>query len=101
MGKTKWELCYVRPQVTAGAEVMTYHPDPQHNHVWRTLADFIVEAGLLTGHQSDRLSQVISVLLNDGWEPLSVGGGIGIFTPANPDHGATGYAFRRQLSPPA
>lgn len=86
-----WELCYIRPPVTHGAEIIFYHPNLDRCKEFRDLKKFL-NANNVKSAGSD-LAAAISVVLAGGWEPLTVGGGV---SNSNPDHGATGYAFRRK-----
>lgn len=94
---SKWELCYVRPPVLQGAEVIFFHPDSERNQQYRNLRDFAKMKDINVEHSVHLLGYIISHLLSEGWEPLNTGGGIGNFAPNPPDFGATGYAFRRQV----
>ena len=95
----KWELCYVRPPVASGAEVVFFHPNREKNKVFRNLKDFLVTKEIKVSSARHQEMEVICVLLADGWEPLTVGGGLGNYSHGEaPDLGATGYAFRKKMA---
>lgn len=94
--KDQWELCYVRPRVSSGAEVIFFHPRQEMNKQYRNKKDFLKSRQLEVRFSDDELMLTISTLLSDGWEPLSVGGGVGMWSGTHPDFGATGYAFRKR-----
>jgi hypothetical protein len=94
-----WELCFVRPSVTAGAEVTFFHPKAENCKIYRSLKDFLAEHEIKGGSLARSLEvRAISLLLAAGWEPFGVGGGGGSWSTGFPDVGATGYAFRRQIA---
>jgi hypothetical protein len=95
----KWELCFVRPKVRTGAEVVFFHPDLLKNKQHCNFADFIKSRGQKPDVEALQLGTVLSFILADGWEPLNIGGGVGEWVGTNPDFGATGFAFRRQVEP--
>jgi hypothetical protein len=96
---SKWELCFVRPSVTSGAEVTFFHPQAESCKSFRKLKDFLAQRGVKAGVLDSSLEiRAISLLLADGWEPFGVGGGGGNWSTSFPDVGATGYAFRRQIA---
>jgi hypothetical protein len=96
---TKWELCFVRPSVTSGAEVTFFHPQAENCKIYRSLKDFLAEQEIKGGSLARSLEvRAISLLLAAGWEPFGVGGGGGPWSTGFPDVGATGYAFRRQIA---
>ena len=95
----KWELCFVRPSVTSGAEVTFFHPQAEHCKSFRSLKDFLATRNTKVGTLERSLEvRAISLLLADGWEPFGVGGGGGTWSTGFPDVGATGYAFRRPIA---
>lgn len=93
---SKWELCFVRPKVRAGVEVVFLHPDSANNKVYRNLADFVKHRNIKSDSDSSNLlAAVISLILDDAWEPMNIGGGIEDWNGSN--LGSTGYSFRRQI----
>lgn len=95
----RWELCFVRPSVTAGAEVTFFHPQAERCKIYRSLKEFLAELDAKSGMLERSLEvRAISLLLADGWEPFGVGGGGGAWSTGFPDVGATGYAFRRPIT---
>jgi hypothetical protein len=93
-----WELCFVRPSVTSGAEVTFFHPQFEDCKSYRSLKDFVATRGAKVGTLERSLEvRAISFLLAAGWEPLGVSGGVGSWSTTLPDAGATGYAFRRRV----
>jgi hypothetical protein len=94
----KWELCYVRPPVVAGMEVVFFHPLVALNERYRTAKEFLDTRDIIIPLGTDPVQLTVSTLLSDGWEPLSIGGAIGDWRGHHPHFGATGYAFRRRCS---
>lgn len=91
-----WELCFVRPKVRQGPEVVFLRPHPAKNVIFRNLEDYLKHHNCKpSGNASDSLALAVSLILRDGWEPISIGGGIGEWSGAYNDLGATGYGFRR------
>lgn len=92
----KWELCFVRPKFRAGVEVVFLHPDSANNKIYRNLADFAKHRNIKADSDSiNLLAAVISLILNDAWEPMNICVGIEDWNGSN--LGSTGYSFRRQI----
>jgi hypothetical protein len=95
----RWEVCFLRPAVGKGAKMFFVHPDNSKNLVFRDLRDFLDARKIEVPVAADMVLSIISSLLMDGWEPMSIHGPfLENYPGLIPDLGPTGYSFRRLVN---